>query len=43
MKKNYILPKIEIVKLIVTDIITSSLVAENDPKLTENLLDELSV
>ena len=43
MKKNYILPKMEIVKLIATDIITSSLVAENDPKLTEDLFDELLV
>ena len=39
MKKNYTLPTLEILKLNVTDIITSSLVAENDENLTEDLLD----
>ena len=43
MKKNYVLPTIELVKLNAADIITSSLVATNDPKLTENLLDELAI
>ena len=43
MKKNYVLPTIELVKLNAADIITSSLVATNDPKLTEDLLDELAI
>ena len=43
MKKNYTIPTAEIVKLNAADIITSSLVATNDPKLTENLLDELDL
>ena len=43
MKKNYVLPTVELVKLNAAYIITSSLVATNDPKLTENLLDELSI
>ena len=41
MKKNYMLPTLEIIKLNAADIITSSLVAENDPNLTDSLLDEL--
>ena len=40
MKKNYILPMLEIVKLNATDIITASLVAENELGLTPDLLDE---
>ena len=43
MKNTYMTPKAELVILNSADIITSSLVATNDPKLTENLLDELSV
>ena len=43
MKKNYTIPTVEIVKLNAADIITSSLVAENDPNLVSNLLDELSL
>ena len=39
MKKNYTLPTLEILKLNAADIITSSLVAENDMNLTEDLLD----
>ncbi len=39
MKKNYTLPTLEILKLNAADIITSSLVAENDLNLTEDLLD----
>ena len=43
MKKSYTLPTLKIVKLNASDIITSSLIATNDPKLTENLLDELAI
>lgn len=43
MKKNYMLPTVEIVKLNAADIITSSLVAENDSNLVSNLLDELGL
>ncbi len=39
MKKNYTLPTLEILKLNAADIITSSLIAENDLNLTEDLLD----
>ncbi len=39
MKKNYILPEIEIIKLNAADIITASLIAENDTDLTPTLLD----
>ena len=39
MKKNYTRPTLEILKLNAADIITSSLVAENDLNLTEDLLD----
>ena len=39
MKKNYTLPTLEIFKLNAADIITSSLIAENDLNLTEDLLD----
>ena len=41
MKKNYVRPTLEIIKLNAADIITSSLVAENDPNLTDSLLDSL--
>ena len=43
MKKNYMLPMAEIVKLNAADIITSSLIAENDPTLTDGLLDGLGL
>ncbi len=39
MKKNYILPEIEIIKLNAADIITASLIADNDIALTPDLLD----
>ena len=41
MKKNYILPEIKIVKISASDVITSSLIAENDPTLTDDLLEGL--
>ena len=40
MQKNYILPMLEIVKLNAADIITASLVAENELGLTPDLLGE---
>ena len=43
MKNTYMTPKAELVILNSADIITSSLVAENDSNLVSNLLDELSI
>ena len=38
MKKNYMLPTVEIIKLNAADIITASLVAANNVNLTDDLL-----
>ena len=40
MKKNYILPMLEIVKLNAADIITASLIAENELGLTPEIIGE---
>ena len=40
MKKNYTLPKVEIVKLNAADIITASLIAENELGLTPEIIGE---
>jgi hypothetical protein len=41
MKKNYILPEVEIIKLNAADIITASLVAANNENLTDALLADI--
>ena len=40
MKKKYTLPKVEIVKLNAADIITASLIAENELGLTPEIIGE---